>query len=198
MHCYKFDEILNDFMDYFILGDADYLLQYKLEHHLPDNLLQEFTTQETGDIAVEQGVIVPMRGVQNYPYTIYFNLSLDEPELLKPYNELQHQRDGYCLKVVNERIFLYTIPYLKEFTPSTLVMLKNNKKATIFLPNGWYQVNILAGLSRQYTSIANAYRAQNTLVESMEPTFEFVIRPSKEKPNYSADFMYSFDIESKE
>lgn len=31
-------------------------------------------------------------------------------------NELRHKRDGYCLKVVNGRIYLYTIPYLKDFT----------------------------------------------------------------------------------
>lgn len=64
---YKFDEVLNDLMDYFILGDPDYLLQYKIAQGLPDDLLTEFTTKETGDDVVKQGVMIPMTGVENYP-----------------------------------------------------------------------------------------------------------------------------------
>src|SRR6218665_1352709 len=75
MALYKFDEVLNDLMDYFILGDPGYLLQYKIENNLPDDLLTEFTTEETGDQVVEEGVMVPMIGIENYPYTVYFNLS---------------------------------------------------------------------------------------------------------------------------
>lgn len=71
MKIYKFEEVLNDLADYFILGDPEYLLQYKEANNLPDDLLTEFTTQETGDIAVQQGVLVPLAGVENYPYTIF-------------------------------------------------------------------------------------------------------------------------------
>jgi len=138
MPIYKFDEVLNDLMDYFILGDPDYLLQYKIQHNLPDDLLTEFTSEETGDQIVEQGVIVPMIGIENHPYTIYFNLSENESELLKPENELQHKCDGYCLKVNNGRIYLYTIPYLRNFTEDSIDALKKFKQATIELPNGWY------------------------------------------------------------
>lgn len=31
---YKFDEILNDLMDYFIIGDPDCLLRYQQDHQL--------------------------------------------------------------------------------------------------------------------------------------------------------------------
>ncbi|MFH7000797.1 hypothetical protein [Flavobacterium bizetiae] len=136
MPIYKFDEVLNDLMDYFILGDPDYLLQYKKQHNLPDDLLTEFTTEETGDRAVEQGVIVPMIGIENHPYTIYFNLSENVSELMKPENVLQHKREGYCLKVNNGRIYLYTIPYLRDFTEAKVEALKKFKQATIALPNG--------------------------------------------------------------
>lgn len=194
MPIYKFDEVLNDLMDYFILGDPDYLLQYKKQHNLPDDLLTEFTTEETGDIAVEQGVIVPMIGIENHPYTIYFNLSENVSELMKPENVLQHKRDGYCLKVNNGRIYLYTIPYLRDFTEAKVEALKKFKQATIALPDGWYTVAVLAGLTNQMTEIETA-TGEIEKIESMEPTFEFILKPSAEKPEYTADFNYQFRVE---
>ena len=194
MPIYKFDEVLNDLMDYFILGDPDYLLQYKRQHNLPDDLLTEFTTEETGDRAVEQGVIVPMIGIENHPYTIYFNLSENVSELMKPENVLQHKRDGYCLKVNNGRIYLYTIPYLRDFTEAKVEALKKYKQATIALPNGWYTVTVLAGLTNQITEIETA-TGKIEKIESMEPTFEFILKPSTEKPEYTADFNYQFRVE---
>lgn len=194
MPIYKFDEVLNDLMDYFILGDPDYLLQYKIQHNLPDDLLTEFTTEETGDQVVEQGVIVPMIGIENHPYVIYFNLFGEAPELLKPENTLQHQREGYCLKVANGRIYLYTIPYLKDFTEVKVSALKQFKQATVELPNGWYTVSILAGLTKQFTEI-KTIEGEIRNIEVMEPTFEFLLETSIEKPPYKADFNYRFKVE---
>lgn len=192
---YKFNEVLNDLMDYFILGDPDYLLQYKIDKGLPNDLLTEFTTQESGDKAVENGVMVPMIGVENYPYTIYFNLSGENPELLKPGNKLQHRCEGYCMKVENGKIYLYTMPYLRDFTATKLESLKKNRTATIAIQNGWYDVSILGGLTKQISKITNS---DNTSIEieTNEPTFEFIIVPRIEKPIYSADFMYRFKIET--
>lgn len=195
MPIYKFDEVLNDLMDYFILGDPDYLLQYKRQHNLPDDLLTEFTTEETGDRAVEQGVIVPMIGIENHPYTIYFNLSENVSELMKPENVLQHKREGYCLKVNNGRIYLYTIPYLRDFTEAKVEALKKYKQATIALSNGWYTVAVLAGLTHQLTEIETA-TGEIEKIESMEPTFEFILKPSAEKPEYTADFNYQFRVDA--
>lgn len=195
MPIYKFDEVLNDLMDYFILGDPDYLLQYKKQHNLPDDLLTEFTTEETGDRAVEQGVIVPMIGIENHPYTIYFNLSENVSELMKPENVLQHKREGYCLKVNNGRIYLYTIPYLRDFTEAKVEALKKFKQATIALPNGWYTVAVLAGLTNQITEIETA-TGKIEKIESMEPAFEFILKPSIEKPEYTADFNYQFRVDA--
>lgn len=190
---YKFEEVLNDLMDYFILGDPDYLLQYKLDHHLPNDLLTEFTTEETGDEAVENGVLIPMIGIENYPYTIYFNLSGETPELLKPGNNLQHQQDGYCMNVTNGRIYLYTIPYLKDFTEEKLRALKTFKHATIAIENGWYAVSVLGGLTKQHIKMVDV-KGETQSFESMEPTFEFLIAPTDNKPKYTANFMYRFTI----
>ena len=185
---YKFDEILNDLMDYFILGDPEYLLQYRIKNSLPEDLLTEFTTHDTGDVAVEQGIFIPMIGVNPVPHTIYFNLSDETPELLKPENQLQHRKDGYCLRVDNGEIYLYTMPYLHEYTEKTVESLKKNRAATIKMLNGWYSVSILAGLTRQTIEWKNEKR------ETLEPTFEFLIKPSPDKPKYTGDFLHSFTI----
>lgn len=177
---YKFEEVLNDLMDYFILGDPHCLLDYKKQLALPDDLLTEFTTKETGDKVVEDGIIVPLSGVENYPYTIYFNLSGAIPELLKEENQLQVQQEGYCLKVENEEIYLYTMPYLRKFTEGQVENLKKYRTANIKLANGWYSVSILGGLTVQHSGL--------------EPTFEFVIKPSMGKPEYKANIAYSYRI----
>jgi len=192
---YKFEEVLNDLMDYFILGDPDHLWQYKQEHQLPNDLLTEFTTQETGDTAVENGVMIPMIGIENHPYTIYFNLSGEDPELLKPGNNLQHRQDGYCMNVTNGGIYLYTIPYLKDFTEEKLRALKTFKHATIAIENGWYTVSVLGGLTKQPIEIVDV-KGETQSYESMEPTFEFLISPSDNKPKYTANFMYRFAIKT--
>jgi len=190
---YKFEEVLNDLVDYFILGDPDYLLQYKIEQGLPDDLLTEFTTQESGDRAVEQGVLLPMIGVENYPYTVYFTLD-EEAELLKEGNQVQHNRDGYCLRVNNGRIYLYTMPYLRDFTAAKIEALKKYKHATIAIPNGWYKVVVLAGLTHQNIEIRKKDGGLTT-IDSMEPTFEFLLNPVEEQPLYSGDFLYRFKVE---
>lgn len=190
---YRFDEVLNDLMDYFILGDPDYLLQYKTDQGLPNDLLTEFTTEMTGDIAVENGVIVPLIGIENYPYTVYFNLSDDIPELLKSESQLQHKREGYCLRVENERIYLYTIPYLKDFTQTKVETLKKYKSATIKIPNGWYAVTILGGLTTDILEI-NTANGDVKRIETKVPTFEFLLKPRTEKPAFAADFSYQFKI----
>ncbi len=75
MSIYKFTEELNDLMDYFILADPFTLLDYKKKNNLPNDLITNFTTTEYGDEVVRGGTMIALSGVQNYPYTIYFNLT---------------------------------------------------------------------------------------------------------------------------
>ena len=209
MSVYKFNKVLNDLHDWFILGDPEYLLQYKNTNNLPDDLISVFTSTNVGDDAVEQGVIVPMIGVENYPYTIYFNLSDGTPELLRSGNKLQHRKDGYCLKVNNGQIYLYTVRYLFDYTIEQLKFLKNNKKETIRIKNGWYSVSILAGLTKKVLEDNNSKEEMLELTPfdlmirppgydfiegDLVPTFEFLIKPSVEKPEYKGETSYKFSI----
>ena len=46
---YKFTEVLNDLVNYFLLGDILLLQDWKQANHLSDDLAMEFTTNESGD-----------------------------------------------------------------------------------------------------------------------------------------------------
>ena len=67
---YKFTEVLNDLVNYFLLGDIQLLEEWKKGNNLSDNLAMEFTTTESAEAAVCNGIILPMAGIENYPYTI--------------------------------------------------------------------------------------------------------------------------------
>ena len=45
----KFTEVLNDLVDYFILGDILLLEEWKKDNNLSDDLATEFTINESGD-----------------------------------------------------------------------------------------------------------------------------------------------------
>lgn len=96
---YRFTEVLNDLVNYFLLGDILLLEDWKQANHLSDDLAMEFTTNESGDRIFAEGIVIPMTGIENYPYTILFNLSGDRPELCKERNRLQLRKSGYSLKV---------------------------------------------------------------------------------------------------
>ena len=96
---YRFTEVLNDLVNYFLLGDILLLEDWKQANHLSDDLAMEFTTNESGDRIFAEGIVIPMTCIENYPYTILFNLSGDRPELCKERNRLQLRKSGYSLKV---------------------------------------------------------------------------------------------------
>lgn len=107
---YRFTEVLNDLVNYFILGDILLLEDWKQANHLSDDLAMEFTTNESGDRVFDEGIVIPMAGIENYPYTILFNLSGDRPELCKEKNRLQVRKSGYSLKVAHNTLLLFTWP----------------------------------------------------------------------------------------
>lgn len=162
---YEFDEVLNDLIDYFLIGDLLLLQRFKAQHGLPDDLAQEFITRDSGDQVVLDGVMIPMAGVENHPYRALFTLAGSPPELLKPESRLQHRRAGYGLQVMHGRIHLYTWRILQNFNAENLQELleryRQPNRPTIEVENGWYEVEILAGeVNRD---------------GSFEPAFEFVL-----------------------
>lgn len=184
---YRFTEVLNDLVNYFLLGDILLLENWKQENHLSDDLAMEFTTNESGDRVFSEGIVIPITGIENYPYTILFNLSGDRPELRKERNRLQLRKSGYSLKVDHNMLMLFTWPILEQFTPEKVNDLisyyRVHKKPMIELANGWYHIEILGGETLQDGDY--------------EPTFEFVIQPAtNEEATINSDMNFSFEITS--
>lgn len=183
---YKFNEVLNDLINYFILGDILLLKSWKQSNHLSDDLAMEFTTNESGDQVVLDGIILPMVGIENYPYTVIFNLSGDTPELLKTESRLQFRREGYSLKIENNMLMLFTWRILEQFTNERVKALLDHyrqyNKPLIEIENGWYSIEVLGG---------------ETLQDSYyEPTFEFVLKKTEKKDPAEFDINTDFKIES--
>lgn len=81
---HEFSEVLNDLVDYFLVGDIQLLDHFKQTHQLPDDLAREFTHGDSGDLAVQRGVVLPLAGIDNLPYHIIFTLDGHPPALLEP------------------------------------------------------------------------------------------------------------------
>ncbi|MCH5718778.1 hypothetical protein [Niabella hibiscisoli] len=198
MSIYRFSEVLNDTLSYFLLGDLVALNNYKKTHNLPDDLATEFTTRESGDQVVADGVMIPLSDVANYPYTIIFNLS-ETPELLKPGNQLQLRQSGYILKVESGSIMLFTWWILNNFTDERIAekiqFARANQLPIIELENGWYKVEILGGQIVQSTEITNQ-QGQKSVLSGLEPAFEFLISKTGSKESCTADIFRSYKLGS--
>ncbi|WP_175996093.1 hypothetical protein [Burkholderia stabilis] len=183
---HKFSEVLNDLIDYFLVGDLLLLKRYKEEHGLPDNLASEFTANDSGDKAVLEGIVIALAGIENHPYTVIFTLDDATPELLTTGSRLQHRRSGYVLRVENRSIMLYTWRILERFNDETvnalLARYREPGRPVIEIENGWYDVEILGGEVPR-----NGW---------FEPAFEFVLKRTDEPGDASrVDIGYRFAID---
>lgn len=181
---HEFSEVLNDLVDYFLLGDIEVLERFKLDHHLPDDLATEFTRTDSGDRAVREGVVVPLAGVDNLPYHILFTLDGHKPALREPGSRLKHHRTGYILRVEHRAVMLYTWRILQHFTNKTLGDLLARYQVPgrpiIEIDNGWYDVEVLAGAV-----------VRDGLYE---PAFEFVLNRRTHQGEAAVDTSYLFNL----
>ncbi|WP_299895484.1 hypothetical protein [uncultured Aquimarina sp.] len=183
----KFTECLNDTWDYFFLTDPANLLRFKNDHHLGDDLINEFTTNESAEVAVQKGVMIPMGGIINQPYTIFFNIDHEPSVFTEDTSLLVFEKTGYILEVIHNEICVVTVPYLKNWTEDG--GLHRLKEATelgvrqkIQIANGIYAITILGGF---------------TLQDGMEEaTFEFQCKPVSADTSHTVkDIGFSFTIE---
>ena len=183
-----FTECLNDAWDYFFLGDPALLSKFQKAQVLSENLISEFTTHESGDLVVQEGVLIPLSGVvANYPYQIFFQVNTGKSVFDQENSDLQFRRAGYVLEVISQEVYLMTIPYLQSWTDEGgIKLLKSNGiRPRIALENGYYLVEVLGG---------------ETFHESgWEPSYEFILKKKAQKPELSAvDINAPFTITSKE
>ncbi|MCL5130532.1 MULTISPECIES: hypothetical protein [Flavobacteriaceae] len=183
----KFTECLNDTWDYFFLGDPSKLSLFKSDNNLSNNLISEFTENNSGDLVVEKGALIPLSGIANYPYHIFFQINSEDSIFDNNENDLQFKRVGYFLEIVNQEIYLMTIPYLKNWTEENGInsLKSNGIRPKINLENGFYSVEILGGETNQESG--------------WEPTLEFILKKKDKEIKLTAeDVNFKFQIKSKE
>ena len=193
-----FKEVLNGLINYFILGDVVLLATYKIARGLPDDLATELTTTELGEELVNAGILIPMIGIENYPYTVIFHDHPDSVQLSKPGNNLQFHKPGYVCRVEHGEVYLYTWHILNNFTNAAVSRMveqhREQQRPVVELENGWYSLEIFGGLTEQEMMIMNV---EGNAVTSLgpEPTLEFVLQRMDEALPFGADLHFPFRIE---
>ena len=187
-HPQKFTQVLNDTIDYFLLGDIKLLRDYKNKKGLSNDLATEFTTNESGDEIVTDGVLIPMSKITNQPYTVLFNLSDDTSEFENEENNLIYKKEGYILKVENNKVILFTWWILNDFSDEKVEELFENpakwNKPFVEIENGWYDVEILGGFTKQKSGEDYDF----------EPTLEFKLTLKEKKGDFKGIVNESFEL----
>lgn len=183
---YIFTEVLNDLVNYFFLGDMKALCTWKQSQNLRDDLASEFTSNNSIDQAMEEGLVLPMQGIENYPYTIIFDIEESQITLLQKENHLQFHYEDYCIKVEYETLVLFTWHILNHYTMDAVEHYINQQKLlqnpVVSLTNSWYRISILGGETLQN--------------DIFEPTIEFILHPI-DRPDTHQEMMYhTFKINS--
>ena len=184
----KFTQVLNDTIDYFLLGDIKLLRDYKNKKGLSNDLATEFTSNESGDEIVTDGVLIPMSKITNQPYTVLFNLSDDTSEFENEENNLIYKKEGYILKVENNKVILFTWWILNDFSDEEVEELFENpakwNKPFVEVENGWYDVEILGGFTKQKSGEDYDF----------EPTLEFKLTLKEKKGDFKGTVNESFEL----
>lgn len=156
-------EVLNDLVDYFLLADLELLDAWRIERGIGPDLATELTTTDSVDEAIAEGILLPMRGIENYPFTVIFRSNDAVPELDDA--EIQFRHDGYRLQVRHGQASLFTWPFLTAFNHEAVRWVLDRHAAhngpTIELDNGFYDVAVIGGVRR----------------ETDDPLLEFVFSP---------------------
>lgn len=193
---FQFNCCLTNGMDYFIAADPYALLDFKKRNQLSDNLLSEFTTNESGDNVIIEGIMIALEKCEVVPHTIYVNLDNEQQILTAEENDFQFKEGNYPLKIDNKIFCVFAINYLQNFTEQTVEALitlhRNNHYAIADLENGWYSVEILAGLTQQ--SFEKSAYHWGQIMDDMEPTFEFCLQKTEEKPVLTANLNHPYTI----
>ena len=184
----KFTQVLNDTIDYFLLGDIKLLRDYKNKKGLSNDLATEFTSNESGDEIVTDGVLIPMSKITNQPYTVLFNLSDDTSEFENEENNLIYKKEGYILKVENNKVILFTWWILNDYSDEKVEELFENpakwNKPFVEIENGWYDVEILGGFTKQKSGEDYDF----------EPTLEFKLTLKEKKGDFKGIVNESFEL----
>lgn len=177
----RFVGAVNDTYDWFVLADVANVSRLQQRHRLGSDLLEVLTTTDIGDQVAEQGVMIPLMGIANLPYTILFNLG-GTSAFTQAGVAPTHRQAGYVIEVIGARLSLFTVPFLKDWkgrSPRLLDPATRHQWPSMELANGWYSVTVNVGDLED---------------EECSSVIELCLRPRAQKPEFGADVSYRFTI----
>lgn len=172
---------VNDTYDWFLLADVANINHLKEQRNLGTNLLEVLTTTEIGDMVAAEGILIPLMGIDNLPYTIVFNVN--EPSTFTQAGLTPtHQQDGYVIEIISGQITLFTVPYLIDWSAHSprLLAATSTTHPCAPLANGWYRLQVNVGDMHD---------------EDCSSVIEFCLQPVAQAPEFSADVNYQFALE---
>ncbi|MCA9572641.1 MAG: hypothetical protein KC656_32600 [Myxococcales bacterium] len=146
----RFTEVLNDFFDLWVLADPEVLTRFQGEERLSDDLVDAFTRGDTVDRALAEGVLLPMSGIVNQPYTMVFRRADEGSVFGATGADLQVERHGYGLRVTSGVVGLITVPYLRRWNDEGRARLRAavdvGVRQAASVDSGFYAVSVLGGM----------------------------------------------------
>ncbi|MFJ1327669.1 hypothetical protein [Capnocytophaga canimorsus] len=115
----------------FIIYDPECLANYISENNILErDLLSHFMVSEAGELVIQNGIIIPIMGVEPNYYTFEINDNLKGYKIIK-------ENEGWILKVISNQIKIIGIGYL-----ANIRTLNDQKSLSFEVSNGWYSVSI--------------------------------------------------------
>ena len=119
---YKFTEVLNDLVNYFLLGDIQLLEEWKKGNNLSDNLAMEFITTETPELLGRESRLQFRHGG--------YSLKIANKKLML-----------FTWRILEQ----FTANNVDDLIRDYLL----RRKPIIELENGWYSIEVLGGETLQ-------------------------------------------------
>ncbi|ATQ78335.1 hypothetical protein CR152_30380 [Massilia violaceinigra] len=136
-----------------------------------DNLYRRFTTTDDGDKVVEQGIVIPIIGVNDSSYRVSVRMA-GEPSIVP--DELIIVRNASFPLRVTDRLIIADLAVFLEWYPE----------------EGWQRIDIAPGC---YAVAVNGFRkVENNVV--VDFGFEIVLTPADALPPMSASLQQNMQV----
>ncbi|MEM9192057.1 MAG: hypothetical protein AAGF12_22990 [Myxococcota bacterium] len=144
-----FEEVHPEFYDGFVLAEPAQVERFRVKNGLPANLLSEFTSRESGDEVMKQGVMIWMGGIGPDYYDIVFSNAEHPPFLSREGHRIVLTAEGYVTNVVDGCLHLFSLRYLEDFGPAAIASIEkraeDSNRPRYELTPGRYGLAIFGG-----------------------------------------------------
>jgi hypothetical protein len=118
----------------FVIYEPQLLKEYLMKKELYDNnVLNHFTKTNHGDIIAENGIAIPLTGIDDGYYN--FSIGENKKERIITESKAKIHSKGWILNIVSAKIYIIGIGYFCDVNK-----INENNALKFNLKNGWYEV----------------------------------------------------------